>query len=102
MKVMNLLGFFVVFLLVWVFGLWLPLLHVVRSTFPKLSAVVQRTLLSDCMGTLLGMDTGILFLLQEERIEDLQRLYRLFSLLDNGFEPIASEFKLHVLSKLYK
>lgn len=26
-------------------------------------------------------------------------MYRLFSLLDNGFEPIASEFKLHVLTR---
>lgn len=71
-------------------------LSICRSTFPKLSSVLQRALLKDRMESLLAMDGGIVVLLENQQVEDLQRLYRLFGLLDNGHQPIADRFRTYV------
>jgi len=70
-------------------------LHV--STLPKLLAEVERQLLQEYHMRLVEDEkSGCAALLRDERTDDLARMYRLFSRLPNGLDPLAVAFRRHV------
>jgi len=67
------------------------------STKEKMLKDVYRTLLSDHQSTLMQKEnSGVSALLRDEKTDDLARMYRLFSLVPNGLEPVADFFEKHV------
>jgi cullin 1 len=69
------------------------------STLPKLRGVVIMQLLTERQRVLLSMPSGVTTLLSAERLGDVSRVYRLFSLVDNGLVPIAASFRQFVTEK---
>ncbi|GKY92196.1 hypothetical protein MPSEU_000190800 [Mayamaea pseudoterrestris] len=64
------------------------------STESKLLRVVEEELLERVEADLLEKESsGCRALLQNDKSEDLQRMFRLFSRLENGLDPIAQIFK---------
>jgi cullin 1 len=60
-------------------------------TEPKILKVVEEEILEKVESVLLEKESsGCRALLQNDKSEDLQRMFRLFSRLDNGLNPIAS------------
>eukprot|EP00746_Dinoflagellata_sp_MGD_P069962 gnl/MRDRNA2_/MRDRNA2_28620_c0_seq1.p1 gnl/MRDRNA2_/MRDRNA2_28620_c0~~gnl/MRDRNA2_/MRDRNA2_28620_c0_seq1.p1 ORF type:complete len:754 (+),score=149.93 gnl/MRDRNA2_/MRDRNA2_28620_c0_seq1:93-2354(+) len=66
------------------------------STHPKLKHVVIQALLTQPQSQLLEKETGVVFLLDNDKREDLGRMYRMFSLVDGGLNPIAMSFRHYV------
>jgi cullin 1 len=67
-----------------------------RSTQPKLKHVVIQALLAQPQPQLLEKETGVVYLLDNDKREDLARMHRMFSLVDNGLTPIAQAFRQYV------
>lgn len=67
-----------------------------RSTQPKLKHVVIQALLAKPQTQLLEKETGVVYLLDNDKREDLARMHRMFSLVDAGLAPIAQAFRQYV------
>ncbi|KAL5203429.1 hypothetical protein ABZP36_014381 [Zizania latifolia] len=73
-------------------------LHI--STEQKLLEKVQNELLAQYATPLLEKEhSGCFALLRDDKEEDLSRMYRLFSKINRGLEPIANMFKTHVTNE---
>jgi len=70
-----------------------------RSTQPKLKHVVIQALLAQPQKQLLEKETGVVYLLDNEKREDLARMHRMFALVDNGLAPIAAAFRSYVTDR---
>jgi cullin 1 len=66
-----------------------------RSTQPKLKHVVIQALLAQPQNQLLEKETGVIYLLDNDKREDLARMHRMFSLVDGGLNPIAASFRAY-------
>ncbi|XP_051128576.1 cullin-1 [Andrographis paniculata] len=70
------------------------------SSETKLLEKVQNELLSVYATQLLEKEhSGCHALLRDDKVEDLSRMYRLFSKIPRGLEPVANIFKQHVTSE---
>ncbi|KAF7120678.1 hypothetical protein RHSIM_Rhsim13G0015200 [Rhododendron simsii] len=70
------------------------------SSEQKLVEKVQNELLVVFTTQLLEKEhSGCLALLREDKVEDLSRMYRLFSKVPKGLDPVASIFKKHVTAE---
>ncbi|GMP56809.1 hypothetical protein CsSME_00021144 [Camellia sinensis var. sinensis] len=70
------------------------------SSEPKLLEKVQHELLSVYATQLLEKEhSGCHALLRDDKVEDLSRMYRLFSKIPRGLEPVSSIFKQHVTAE---
>merc|ERR1719281_1873817 len=70
-----------------------------RSTQPKLKHVVIQALLAQPQGQLMEKETGVVYLLDNDKREDLARMHRMFTLVDNGLTPIAQAFRQYVTDR---
>ncbi|PNY17822.1 cullin-1-like protein [Trifolium pratense] len=67
------------------------------SSEPKLLEKVQHELLSVYANQLLEKEhSGCHALLRDDKVEDLSRMFRLFSKIPKGLDPVSSIFKQHV------
>ncbi|GLT32472.1 hypothetical protein SLA2020_071380 [Shorea laevis] len=70
------------------------------SSEPKLLEKVQHELLSVYATQLLEKEhSGCHALLRDDKVEDLSRMFRLFSKIPRGLDPISSIFKQHVTAE---
>ncbi|KAK1351908.1 Cullin-1 [Heracleum sosnowskyi] len=70
------------------------------SSEPKLLEKVQNELLSVYETQLLEKEhSGCHALLRDDKVEDLSRMYRLFSKIPKGLDPISNIFKQHVTNE---
>ncbi|KAH0733608.1 hypothetical protein KY289_004796 [Solanum tuberosum] len=70
------------------------------SSETKLLEKVQHELLSVYATQLLEKDySGCHALLRDDKVEDLSRMYRLFSKIPRGLDPVANIFKQHVTAE---
>lgn len=70
------------------------------SSEPKLLANVQKELLVVYSSQLLEKEhSGCRTLLRDDKVDDLSRMYRLFSKIDKGLDPVANMFKQHVTAE---
>ncbi|KAD3068653.1 hypothetical protein E3N88_36533 [Mikania micrantha] len=70
------------------------------SSEPKLLENVQNELLVTYSSQLLEKEhSGCRTLLQDDKVEDLTRMFRLFSKIPKGLDPVASMFKQHVTAE---
>ncbi|XP_022760538.1 cullin-1-like isoform X6 [Durio zibethinus] len=70
------------------------------SSEPKLLEKVQHELLSVCTNRLLDKEhSGCHALLRDDKVEDLSRMFRLFSKIPRGLDPVSSIFKQHVTAE---
>eukprot|EP01069_Polyplicarium_translucidae_P003742 Polyplicarium_translucidae@DN2397_c0_g1_i1.p1 len=67
-----------------------------ESTHNKLQSTVIDVLLRSTRRSLLEKDTGIVYLLKNNKRTELKRAYEMFSLVDDGLAPIAAIFKEYV------
>jgi len=67
-----------------------------RSTQPKLKHVVIQALLAQPQNHLMEKETGVVYLLENDKSADLARMHRMFSLVDNGLLPISQAFRQYV------
>ncbi|KAG2624638.1 hypothetical protein PVAP13_3KG379581 [Panicum virgatum] len=73
-------------------------LHI--SSEQKLLEKVQNELLAQYATPLLEKEhSGCSALLRDDKVEDLSRMYRLFSKITRGLEPISNMFKTHVTNE---
>uniref|UniRef100_A0A7S4V257 Cullin family profile domain-containing protein n=1 Tax=Alexandrium monilatum TaxID=311494 RepID=A0A7S4V257_9DINO len=70
-----------------------------RSTQPKLKLAVIQSLIAVPQAQLLDKDTAVVYLLENDKREDLARMHRMFSLIDNGLAPIAQTFRSYVTGR---
>lgn len=70
-----------------------------RSTQPKLKHVVIQALLAQPQNHLLEKETGVVYLLDNDKRDDLGRMHRMFALVDNGLNPITSAFRTYVTDR---
>ncbi|CAE8718527.1 unnamed protein product, partial [Polarella glacialis] len=70
-----------------------------RSTQMKLKHVVIQALLAQPQSQLLEKETGVVYLLDNDKREDLARMHRMFSLVDNGLNPISHAFRQYVTDR---
>jgi len=70
-----------------------------RTTQPKLKHVVIQALLAQPQTQLLEKETGVIYLLDNDKREDLARMHRMFQLVDNGLNPIALSFRQYVTDR---
>mmetsp|Transcript_20406 Transcript_20406/g.49633 ORF Transcript_20406/g.49633 Transcript_20406/m.49633 type:complete len:758 (-) Transcript_20406:1630-3903(-) len=63
-----------------------------RSTNVKLKSVVIQALLAQPQMRLLEKETSLSFLLSNDKTEDMTRMHRLFSLVEDGLAPVAKQF----------
>jgi len=70
-----------------------------RSTQPKLKHEVIQALLAQPQAQLLEKDTAVVYLLDNDKREDLARMHRMFTLVDNGLNPIAQAFRSYVTDR---
>ncbi|CAI9100076.1 OLC1v1037001C1 [Oldenlandia corymbosa var. corymbosa] len=75
--------------------------HYLHSiTESRLPKTVRHELLTVYASQLLEKEhSGISALLQDEKVEDLSRMFRLFSKVDQGLDPVAKGFQQHVTSE---
>ena len=67
------------------------------SSEAKILREVENEVLASYQTQLLGKEqSGCAALLRDDKTEDLSRMYRLFSRIDKGREPVAAIFKKHV------
>ncbi|XP_057752248.1 cullin-1-like [Arachis stenosperma] len=70
------------------------------SSEPKLLEKVQHELLSVYANQLLQKEhSGCHALLRDGKVEDLSRMFRLFSKIPEGLDPVSSIFKQHVTTE---
>ncbi|KAM3400924.1 hypothetical protein ACQJBY_000996 [Aegilops geniculata] len=70
------------------------------SSEPKLLEKVQHELLTQYASQLLEKEhSGCHALLRDDKVEDLSRMYRLFSRITRGLEPVSQIFKQHVTNE---
>jgi cullin 1 len=70
------------------------------STEPKLMSKIEHEILAEHETKLLEKEgSGVSWLLNNDRKEDLARLFRLFTRIPNGVDPIAKAFKDHVTER---
>ncbi|QHN93369.1 Cullin [Arachis hypogaea] len=70
------------------------------SSEPKLLEKVQHELLSVCANQLLQKEhSGCHALLRDDNVEDLSRMFRLFSKIPEGLDPVSSIFKQDVITE---
>ncbi|GMN46436.1 hypothetical protein TIFTF001_015620 [Ficus carica] len=70
------------------------------SSEPKLLEKVQNELLSVYATQLLEKEhSGCHALLRDDKVEDLSRMFRLFSKITKGLDPVSSIFKQHVTAE---
>ncbi|KAH1147308.1 hypothetical protein GLYMA_15G154000v4 [Glycine max] len=70
------------------------------SSEPKLLEKVQHELLSVYANQLLEKEhSGCHALLRDDKVEDLSRMFRLFSKIPRGLDPVSSIFKQHVTAE---
>ncbi|XP_038877979.1 cullin-1-like [Benincasa hispida] len=70
------------------------------SSEPKLLEKVQHELLSAYCTQLLEKEhSGCHALLRDDKVEDLSRMFRLFSKIPRGLEPVSNTFKQHVAAQ---
>ncbi|TYI95853.1 hypothetical protein E1A91_D01G028200v1 [Gossypium mustelinum] len=70
------------------------------SSEPKLLEKVQHELLSVWANRLLDKEhSGCHALLRDDKVEDLSRMFRLFSKIPRGLDPVSSTFKQHVTAE---
>mmetsp|Transcript_21428 Transcript_21428/g.37551 ORF Transcript_21428/g.37551 Transcript_21428/m.37551 type:complete len:754 (-) Transcript_21428:79-2340(-) len=67
-----------------------------RSTQPKLKHVVIQALLAQPQSQLMEKETGVVYLLDNDKRDDLARMHRMFSLVDGGLAPISQAFRQYV------
>jgi len=73
--------------------------YLVGSSEPKILKVVEEEILEKVESILLEKESsGCRALLQNDKSEDLQRLYRLFARIENGLKPIASMVRDFIVS----
>lgn len=70
-----------------------------RSTQPKLKHAVIQALLAQPQSKLLDKETGVVYLLDNDKREDLARMHRMFSLVENGLNPISQAFRQYVTDR---
>jgi len=70
-----------------------------RSTQPKLKHVVIQALLAQPQTQLLEKETCVVYLLDNDKRDDLARMHRMFALVDNGLTPIAQSFRHYVTDR---
>lgn len=70
-----------------------------RTTLPKLKNVVIQAVLSNPQSQLLEKETGVVYLLDNDKREDLARMHRMFSLVEDGLAPIAHSFRQYVTDR---
>mmetsp|Transcript_20177 Transcript_20177/g.47032 ORF Transcript_20177/g.47032 Transcript_20177/m.47032 type:complete len:754 (+) Transcript_20177:60-2321(+) len=70
-----------------------------RLTQPKLKHVVIQALLAQPQSQLLEKETGVVYLLDNDKREDLSRMWRMFSLVEGGLTPIAQAFRMYVTDR---
>ncbi|CAK9036814.1 unnamed protein product [Durusdinium trenchii] len=70
-----------------------------RTTLPKLKNVVIQAVLAAPQGQLLEKETGVVYLLDNDKREDLARMHRMFSLVEDGLAPIAQSFRQYVTDR---
>eukprot|EP00930_Biecheleria_cincta_P033017 TRINITY_DN2286_c0_g1_i1.p1 TRINITY_DN2286_c0_g1~~TRINITY_DN2286_c0_g1_i1.p1 ORF type:complete len:754 (+),score=186.45 TRINITY_DN2286_c0_g1_i1:48-2309(+) len=70
-----------------------------RTTQPKLKHVVIQALLAQPLTQLLEKETSVVYLLDNDKREDLARMHRMFALVDNGLNPIAQAFRQYVTDR---
>ncbi|CAI9100061.1 OLC1v1036983C1 [Oldenlandia corymbosa var. corymbosa] len=69
------------------------------SSESKLLEKARRELLTVYASQLLEKEhSGISALLRDDKVEDLSRMFRLFSKVDQGLDPVANAFRQHVTS----
>ncbi|RYR41161.1 hypothetical protein Ahy_A08g037557 [Arachis hypogaea] len=70
------------------------------SSEPKLLEKVQHELLSVYANQLLQKEhSGCHALLRDDKVEDLSRMFMLFSKIPEGLDPVSSIFKQHVITE---
>ncbi|KAG7028969.1 Cullin-1 [Cucurbita argyrosperma subsp. argyrosperma] len=70
------------------------------SSEPKLLEKVQHELLSAYATQLLEKEhSGCHALLRDDKVEDLSRMFRLFSKIPRGLDPVSNTFKQHVTTE---
>ena len=69
------------------------------SSLAKLKGVAIIQLLKEPQSALLAKPTSIGALLEQDRLDDLARAYRMFALVDGGLTPLASAFRQFLTSK---
>jgi len=70
-----------------------------RSTQPKLKHVVIQALLAQPQSQLLEKETCVVYLLDNDKREDLARMHRMFSLVESGLAPISQAFRQYVTDR---
>lgn len=70
-----------------------------RSTQPKLKHVVIQAVLAQPQDKLMEKETGVVYLLDNDKRDDLARMHRMFSLVDNGLGPISQAFRQYVTDR---
>jgi len=61
--------------------------------------VVIQALLAQPQTQLLEKETSVVYLLDNDKRDDLARMHRMFSLVDNGLNPIAQAFRQYVTDR---
>jgi cullin 1 len=73
--------------------------YLVFTTESKLTATLEKETLEKRELDLLDKETsGLRVMLINDMLEDLSRLFKLFSRINNGLDPIAEIFKQHILN----
>jgi cullin 1 len=68
-----------------------------KTTEPKLLKKLEAVLLEAAQKQLLEREhSGVIALLKNDKLDDLARMYRLFSRIKNGLEPIADLVQRHI------
>eukprot|EP00933_Yihiella_yeosuensis_P082230 TRINITY_DN96019_c0_g1_i1.p1 TRINITY_DN96019_c0_g1~~TRINITY_DN96019_c0_g1_i1.p1 ORF type:complete len:754 (-),score=158.91 TRINITY_DN96019_c0_g1_i1:130-2391(-) len=70
-----------------------------RSTQTKLKHVVIQALLAKPQAHLLEKETSVVYLLDNDKREDLARMHRMFTLVDGGLAPITAAFRQYVTDR---
>ncbi|KAF7848304.1 hypothetical protein BT93_L2113 [Corymbia citriodora subsp. variegata] len=74
--------------------------HLHSSSEPKLLQKVQHELLTVYASQLLEKEhSGCHALLRDDKVEDLSRMFRLFSKIPKGLDPVTNIFKQHVTAE---
>eukprot|EP01133_Synstelium_polycarpum_P018802 gene18802-22488_t len=66
------------------------------SSEPKLKEVAERQLISNHMRTLIGMESGLISMLKDDKVEDLRRMYNLFGRVPEGLNLMKEVISTHV------
>jgi cullin 1 len=70
-----------------------------RSTLPKLKNVVIQALLATTQSSLMEKETSVVYLLDNDKREDLARVHRMYSLVDNGLSAVSQAFRQYVTER---